>query len=432
MALVNFRSGLSTTAQDLAARVEDIAQSLQKHLPPDKSVVAVSMPNGEEYVATVLALWILDHVVMPLPTTLSEAEIEKTVRNGPAIALLRSGLALSYRQKKFPEFSLDGLAFVRFTSGTTENARGVLIAHDAILARAESFARALDLSEGKSVLWHLDMSYHFTTSIAAFLLKGCILHLGSVLLPARFAEWMTAQSVDYFFSLPFFYDQLAQHEVPVQFRGDTRLYVTGQTIDPGTLKVCRALYNRPIHRMYGIIEIGIPVLGGDSDDPKVLGELVSPYEMKIDANEAISFRGPGNFRGYLVGEKFKHQPYTDPWFNTGDLGEFENGALKLKGRAKEILISSAHKFFPSEVENVLRRVAGIEDAVVFLKEGRLIAMYEGPAALDPAHLTRFLREHVEHAKVPERFVHVPRIPRTMSGKIVRNSAQLAASLDGFA
>lgn len=431
VAIVNFRSGRKIRAGELVECAESLAQKLAPQLPKKKSVVAVSMPNSEEYVATVLALWSLNHAVMPLPSTLAESEIERIVARGPAIALFRSGAAglSQLKAEARMDFPTDDLAFIRFTSGTTEDARGVLISHGAISARAKSFALALDLAPGKSVLWHLDMSYHFTTSIAAFLLNRCTLHLGSVLLPAKFAEWIGENKIDYFFSLPFFYEQLAQFKIAVNFPPQTKLFVTGQSIAKETLIFCKQHYGKAVRRMYGIIEVGIPVINGDSEDPSILGKLVSPYEIKIEADDAIQFRGPGTFSGYLTGENFEYRPFSGDWFNTGDLGKaLPNGEIQLLGRRKEMIVSSIHKFFPSEVESVLKSHPGVRDAAIFLmtdgKSERLSAIFVSDTGQSADALIAYLRNHIEHAKVPEKFRRVRAVPRTASGKVSRNPEAL--------
>lgn len=428
-ALVDFRSGREISARDLLARVEELAHALRPKLPPDKTVVAVCLPNGLDVIATVLALWKLDHAVMPLPHTFTDLERQNILQNGPAAALIQAlnkspddaewvaGLGFKrYRAERAPRFSIEKLAFVRFTSGTTAEARGVLISHEAISARAASFGCALGLKPGRSVLWHLDMSYHFTTSITAFLLNRCEIHLGQILLPGRFAEWLRHRQVDLFFSLPFFYDQWADSTADFP-RGETRFYVTGQTLSEKTMRRFRDHLGVLIHRMYGVIEAGIPALHAADEDPRTVGKVAPAFEISL--REGVIFvRGPGPFSGYLMGEGFEFVPNTEDWFDTGDLGEWNSlGELVITGRKKEMIIAPGLKFFPSEVERVVDGAPGVRASAVFLQGDELTAAYEGETA--PEVVAAHVRQALENAKVPLRFVRVDQLPRTASGKILR-------------
>lgn len=435
-AIVNFRSLRRTTAEALLSATEDLAQRLRPLLPGEKSIVIICLPNGEDCIATVLALWKLGHAVMPLPTALTNAEIEHVLLNGPAATMIHSPLKeiqigettdlghnvfRRFKADPAPNFPTTELAFVRFTSGTTDQAKGVLISHEAVAQRARSFGAALGLKDGQSVLWHLDMSYHFTTSIVAFLLHSCAIHIGNILLPSRFADWLKENAVDYFFSLPFFYSELMQYNGVL--RGDAKLYVTGQSIDANTLLRFREKYRRAIRRMYGIIEVGIPVLDGEDDDPGHLGRLISPYQIQFREDGGMLFKGPGSFYGYLMGPHFDYVPFTDEWFDTGDLGRRDaNGEIHLVGRAKEIISLPGIKFFPSEVEGVLNSLTGVRASAVFQSGNTLTAVFESDREISENEFLSHLRRFLEMGKIPTEFRRVEKVPRTTSGKISRKGS----------
>jgi acyl-CoA synthetase (AMP-forming)/AMP-acid ligase II len=54
----------------------------------------------------------------------------------------------------------------RFTSGTTAQSKGVVLSHEATLARVESAARVLRFTEDDCVLWVLPLAYHFAVNQA--------------------------------------------------------------------------------------------------------------------------------------------------------------------------------------------------------------------------------------------------------------------------
>ncbi|MDR7188127.1 acyl-CoA synthetase (AMP-forming)/AMP-acid ligase II [Microbacterium sp. BE35] len=113
------------------------------------------------------------------------------------------------------------------------------------------------------------------------------------------------------------------------------------------------------------------------------------------------------------------------WASVGDRAELVDGRLRLLGRADDAILSASATIVPEEVEEVLRAVPGIRDAVVFglPREGvgALVAAFvelDGGAAVG-------LREVVAAQLAP---AHRPRLwysgelPRTSSGKPARAEA----------
>ena len=68
-------------------------------------------------------------------------------------------------------------AYLRFTSGTTSERKGVVIGHPAILARLEAANEGLGIGPDDRVLWLLPMAHHFVVSILLYLSRGATLLL---------------------------------------------------------------------------------------------------------------------------------------------------------------------------------------------------------------------------------------------------------------
>ena len=61
---------------------------------------------------------------------------------------------------------------MRFTSGTTGTAKGVILTHQSMLERIRAANRGLGLTCEDTVLWVLPMAYHFFVSILLYLEVG--------------------------------------------------------------------------------------------------------------------------------------------------------------------------------------------------------------------------------------------------------------------
>ena len=70
--------------------------------------------------------------------------------------------------------------------------------------------------------------------------------------------------------------------------------------------------------------------------------------------------------GYWNNKKETNDVLKDGWLNTGDIGHFENGYLKITDRKKDILITpGGDNISPIKIENDLIKIAFIEQALIY-------------------------------------------------------------------
>jgi o-succinylbenzoate---CoA ligase len=133
----------------------------------------------------------------------------------------------------------------------------------------------------------------------------------------------------------------------------------------------------------------------------------------------IRLAGPVLFDGYRLRPDLTATVLDGGWFVTSDLGVIENGALRVRGRADDVINTGGEKVVAGEVEQVLRAHPAVEDVVVVGRPdpewGELVtAVVVGSVTLEE------LRDHVRttlpaHA-APRAVELVPEIPMLASGK----------------
>jgi O-succinylbenzoic acid--CoA ligase len=139
-------------------------------------------------------------------------------------------------------------------------------------------------------------------------------------------------------------------------------------------------------------------------------------ELRIESGGRIAVRGSMVSPGYL------DEPDRErgAWFVTGDLGAIDpDGALRVRGRADEIIVSGGENIDPAVVEDAVTDVPGVERAMVLgvpsEEWGMEVACaYEGD--LDPADVEAGLRERLSGPLIPKRWLRVTTIPTTDLGK----------------
>lgn len=157
---------------------------------------------------------------------------------------------------------------------------------------------------------------------------------------------------------------------PVQkkFGKNFKIFVSGGApLSPDTFRFWHSLGFTVIEG-YGLSETS-PVLAANRMDKQVCGAVGWPVpgvELRLQDGE-VQARGDNVFSGYYDNTAATVEAFTsDGWFRTGDLGEYgEDGALVIKGRAKEVIVTGAGiNVYPDELEAVLLRTQGIRDACV--------------------------------------------------------------------
>jgi len=129
--------------------------------------------------------------------------------------------------------------------------------------------------------------------------------------------------------------------------------------------------------------------------------------------------------GYFRDEQSSKRAYIDGWFYPGDYGFVRDGELFVRGRTSEIINASGSKVIAGELEQLLLRLPGIEDAAIFVEtdgEGvdRIVAAVVGPADTSSPTWLEHVSSYLGDA-APARYVRVAEVPRNENGKIMRDA-----------
>ena len=116
-------------------------------------------------------------------------------------------------------------------------------------------------------------------------------------------------------------------------------------------------------------------------------------EVRIGADEEILVRGPNVFAGYWkLPQKTAEAIDEKGWLHTGDCGEIDaDGYLRIKDRIKDIIITSGGKnITPSLIENQIKFSPYISDAVVIGEAKRFVTCL---VMIDPDNVAKFAQDH---------------------------------------
>jgi fatty-acyl-CoA synthase len=91
--------------------------------------------------------------------------------------------------------------------------------------------------------------------------------------------------------------------------------------------------------------------------------IMSPKGLRLGDRKVgeIWVRGPSVTKGYFGDERATEETFGGGWLRTGDLGYVSNGRTFICGRAKDLIILNGKNYYPQDIEAVVSRSAGVRD-----------------------------------------------------------------------
>ena len=460
------------TRAEIAGASAQIQVALRERGVRPGDVVVAQLPNWWETVAVTMAVWGMGAVlnlVTPIYRTRELTEIMRAL--SPRLAIVpqahrghghynvikavvdREGLdcdvrtlrsedgdhplVTSWTDPKHPlevAGSVDDVALVMFTSGTTGRPKGVLHSQRTLLYEASSIGERF-VRPGDSIFMASPLG-HITGLLYGVLLP--VLTDGEVVLLDR---WDAAQAVNSIernncsFSVgatPFLNGLVKEH-AHRGTRSSLRWFVCGGADIPGPLvSHARSVMGTSVARAYGLTELPTLCCGApedplarlDATEGRVVGEAAARLGSRVGAAHELEIHGPEMFLGYLNPVDNNDAFTDDGWFRTGDLATIEEGYVTIVGRSKDVIVRGGENISAREIEDLACELDSISEAAIVgvpdddLGERACIFVCTDAEPPTLEAVTAYLDQRgLAKQKWPEYLIVVDSLPRTASGKI---------------
>lgn len=314
-------------------------------------------------------------------------------------------------------------AVILFTSGSTGEARGVVISRDTLDAAADASARHLGWRTDDRWLLALSLAHAGGLAVVIRCLtsrRPVVLVEDGADLPALLARSTLASLVPA--QLASLLDDPSWRPPP-QLRA---LLLGGAAASPALLEAAAArgvpfLTTYGLTETFGQVATMAPSRAGDPSAPLVPLAGVTIDAGTRDAPAPIQVRGPMLALRYLDGAPIA------PSLVTSDLGFLEAGALHVVGRADDVIVTGGTKVHPQQIEAVLAATPGVLAACVFAvpddRWGHLVgaALATAPGFDLPAAAAHWHAALPPHAR-PRRLALAAHLPLTPADKPDRRAA----------
>lgn len=322
---------------------------------------------------------------------------------------------------------------IMFTSGSSGPPKGVIHSHGNALAAVKSglAARCID----SDTRLYLPMPFFwvggFGSGVLSALLAGATLVTEEIPRPETTLRLLERERVTLFRGWPDQAETLARQSASVG--------ADLSALRPGSLEALLPAEQRAQPgaraRLFGMTESFGPYSGypADTDMPQsAWGSCGKPFDgmevrivdpdtgQPVPANTigVIQIRGPHTLRGMC--RRSREDLFTpDGYYPTGDLGHLDDdGFMFYHGRSDDMFKVSGATVYPSEVEQALRTIDGVENAFVTEVSGAVGAVVIGDTTTDD--LRSAARKLLSAFKVPTVWLLVDSdedIPRGTTGKV---------------
>lgn len=378
--------------------------------------------------------------------------------NGRKVVTFKKALSLGEHKSLAPsQATLDSIAFLQYTGGTTGLSKGAVLTHRNIVAatlQAEAwFTPALskvgDLSKANSIaalpLYHI---FALTLCLLAIRqgssmtlipnprdipkfvaeLKKRPFHM----LPAVNTLFNALLQNPQFKTLDFSHLCVSQAGGMAASEGTAKQWqkVTGSTMIEGwgMSETCAIGTNNPVISTTFSGNIGLPLPGIDIAIKDDEGNSLPQGE-----SGEICIRGPNVMAGYYNQPEENAKAFTpDGFMRTGDIGIMDpQGYTRIIDRKKDMILVSGFNVFPNELEQVISLCPGVVECAAIgvpdEKQGEAIKVFiiKSDPALTEDEVANYCHQNLTGYKRPKYIEFRDELPKSNVGKILRRELRKA-------
>jgi long-chain acyl-CoA synthetase len=401
--------------------------------------VALMVPNVPEFAAAYYGILRAGAIAVPLDVDVTRRELRRTLADcGAALLIAWRELRAVHEPawlvapgsffddaEPVPAVERDpgDTAVIVYTSGTTDEPKGAELTHANLSANARVTADLFDYGAGDAVLAALPLAHAFgqTCTLNATLQAGA-----RVVLADRFEP---RDGVTVLVGVPSMYARLLADGG----RGTPalRLCVSGGApLAPELLVACELALGVRLLEGYGLTETSPVAAFNRLSDPRRPGSIGTPVdgvEMRLHDGEIV-IRGHNVMKGYWNRPEATRAVLSDDgWLRTGDLARVDDdGAFRIVGRSKELIIRDGRNVHPREIEDVLHghpdvveaAVLGIPDPLLGEEVGACVVLAPG-ATVSEDDLREYARERT--TRYPRHVWFAPALPHSATGKVLKRA-----------
>jgi long-chain acyl-CoA synthetase len=351
-----------------------------------------------------------------------------------------------------PDIRPEHLSALVYTSGTTGKPKGVMHSHANDVAIAQNCTMEYKLSH-RDIALHIAPLYH-VGGMQAYFIPHMMVGAANVVMERYEAqktlETIEAERITTLFAVPTQIQEMLFHPRFPEFNVSSLRMITtgGAAIASSTMQQVIERFCPNIYNGYGMTEASLTLLLHPDDALRHLGSCGKPTLItncriaRVGENGdcdpddltgpdevgQLLVRGPQMTAGYWNNPLETSKKLRNGWLLTGDLFSRDaEGFYTFRGRADDMIVSGGENIYPREIEDILYRCPGVQEAAVVgipdPKWGSVVTAFiiKGIPDLTAEAIDQYCRASQDLApfKRPKRIVFVNELPINPSGKVLK-------------
>ena len=317
-------------------------------------------------------------------------------------------------------------AYLLFTSGSTGEPKGVLIARNSLHSYIKRILELFDFSSNDRFSQMFDLTFDLSIHdiFSSLCSGGCL--CASKASSINPISYILKHEISVFFCVPSVISYAAYMHLIKSARALKYILFCGEALDTEHIKIAKQISsNSQIFNLYGPTEATVSFTAYEviSQDNISIGTPYDGLEVLIDESGEILLSGDQLATGYLndrakTDEKFIY--INDKrYYKTGDLGYYKDGLLYCAGRIDEQIKINGFRVELGEVESALRKTSGVSLCACFSKDNKI---YGAICAnnINETEICSRLRETLPAYEIPAKIFCIGQMPLNANGKVDKN------------
>ena len=362
------------------------------------------------------------------------------------VRLIERACGASYRP------SMDDLATIIFSSGSTGDPKGVMLSHFNIDSNVEGIAQVLHVDSHDRILGILPFfhSFGYLATLWFALIHGLgIIYHPSPLDTGPIGELVKRHRITILLCTPTFLQLYLRRCTPDQFQS-LRVVLTGaEKLSNRLAQAFEEQFGLPVHEGYGVTECA-PVISVNCPDyqaagffqsasrrgtvgkplPGMSSRIVDPETwepLPVGTAGMLLVKGPNMMEGYLGRQDLTAKAMHNGWYITGDIAKIdEDGFITITDRLSRFSKIGGEMVPHGYIEEALHQAAGAETQVLAVtavpdeKKGEQLAvLHILDEASIPTLLEKVIASGLPKLFLPRKdyFIQVEHIPVLGTGKL---------------
>ena len=407
----------------------------EKHFNSRK-FIPVRFEASMEFAACVCGVWLAGHVAVPMGKSFPDERVKYICMNCEAPLVIDDSVIDEIKQTEildlsaFPGSEEEDEAFLLYTSGSTGMPKGIIHKFSTLLDNQKMGTSTM---YGAGMPWALGAPFYFVASVVVYKIityGGCVHLMDETTMRdvRKLEDYYEKHQIAIGFISPSVLTNFHNRteSLKVVMTGSEKL--TGQCgkdgyrliNNYGMSETLGTITHFQVDKPYEQTPVGKP---DENLEWALLDDDMNPVADGEEGELCIK----GNFTpGYFKNPEATKKLYRGGWLHTGDiLKMLPDGNLVYVNRKDWMVKINGQRVEPGEIENVIRAVDGVENAVVKAIEGKdgkifLSAYYTGEQ-MEDSELVEKISEKLPPYMIPAFFMYMDKLPINMNGKIDRKS-----------